>query len=425
MKKYIFVALLVIISAVPVFAQVSFSGSADLSFDANISESEDYNSLMNPGNALGIQDIGFSSTFISKLDAGDKNTTFSTWFSLKGYPIGQGFSALGMPDDFIQSLGDTIISFDLMRLSANVYLSDKVSMEVGRQSMLTGYGYGWNPIDFANPLKNPLDPDAALRGVDGFSFKFFLSDNTALKLYGILPRELLTAGLEYEEVKAGGEMTVYFPGFELKLAGFYDYDRTEGSDAYTPSIGTGVMVDLFGIGVYGEAAVRQGSRSSFTDGSASSVSRKDQWLFSVLAGLEYTFSTETYAVLEYFYNGEGYNKTERSDFEDSVNAANLAFGAPTSDLFSIYSPGYFARHYIMVNLMQPLYDINTDLNFSAIFSPDSGALTVLPSVSYSFSGNFSGKLAYVGMFDLYSDDFSEVSALPAKHMVSAVFTYSF
>lgn len=407
-------------------AQLSFSGTADISFDGNIAESGDYSSPMNPGNVLGVNDGGIRSSIIAKLDGGDEKATFSAWFSLNEYQMGMAYyTILGFTgnEDYAVglagALGDTIISFDIMRLSANVYLSDFISMEVGRQSMLTGYGYGWNPIDLANPLKNPLDPDAALRGVDGISFKFFLNHMTALKVYAIFPQDVLAIGFDYEEIKTGGELTLYFPGIEVKLAGFYDYDRSEGSDAYTPSFGTGFIVDIAGLGFYGEAAVRKGSRNNFTDGVTIS-GRKDDWLFSALAGLEYTFSNELYGVLEYFYNGEGYNESERDNFETAIPTTNIS-----SDFYSIYSPGYFARHYIMVNLMQPLYDINTDLNLVAIFSPDSGSLMFIPSVNYSFSGNFSGKLAYTGMFDLYENEFSEVTGQPVKHAVSAVFTYSF
>jgi len=437
MKKILILLMILGLTSVSLFSQVNFSGSADIAFTANIPEAADYSSIFDPvgqPNVMGLKDIGISSSFIAKLDAGDEKTTFSAWFALKEYPIGQALlaAAYDVAEDFptfspeylavgdlVAVTGDTIFSLDLMRLSTNVYLSDNFSMEVGRQSMLTGYGYGWNPIDFANPLKNPTDPDAAMRGVDGLSFKIYMGNIAALKIYGILPRDILTSGLDFEEIKTGGELTFNFPGFEWKLAGFYDYDNSAGSDAYTPSIGTGFMADLFGIGFYGEGALRKGSRNNFTDGGAG-LSRKSEWLFSALAGLEYTFGFELYAVLEYFYNGEGYNKAERSLFEASLTALG-----GTSDLFSIYSPGYFAQHYIMINLMQPLYDINTDLNFSAMFSPDSGALTLMPSVMYSFSANFSGQLAYVGMFDLYSSDFSEVTGLPVKHVINTVFTYSY
>jgi len=178
MKKILFIIITAAVILLPMFAQADFSGSADITFIGNIPESDGYDSLMNPGNILGIEDFVMMPSLIAKLDAGDESTTFSAWFSMKEYPIGQGLLAstyvsmqAGYPDsldylytsEFIAAAGDRIYSFDLMRLSANVYLTDNLSMEIGRQSMLTGYGYGWNPIDFANPLKNPADPDAELR----------------------------------------------------------------------------------------------------------------------------------------------------------------------------------------------------------------------------------------------------------------------
>ncbi|MEA1911637.1 MAG: hypothetical protein U9N32_08190, partial [Spirochaetota bacterium] len=71
------------------------------------------------------------------------------------------------------------------------------------------------------------------------------------------------------------------------------------------------------------------------------------------------------------------------------------------------------------------YDINTDINLSVLYSPDSGALTLMPSVDYLFSGNFSVNFAYTGMFDLSENDFNEISALPVRHVISSVFTYSY
>lgn len=408
MKKILLLIVMSVVILLPLFAQADFSGSADITFTGNIPESDGYESLLNPGNALGVQDFGMMSSLIAKLDAGDESTTFSAWFSMK---------------EFTDFDGNELYAFDLMRLSVNVYLTDNISMEIGRQSMLTGYGYGWNPIDFANPLKNPADPDADLRGVDGAALRMYPGDITSLKLYGIIPDSLLSSGLDYEEIKIGTEMTLNLPGVELRLAGFWDYDNSEGSDAYTPSAGAALMLDLFGIGVYGEAAARKGSRNYFADG-ALGLTRKTDWLFSGLAGLEYTFESELYAVIEYFYNGEGYDESECTDFKVALAAANPVTSLFV-DLLNIYSPGYFAQHYILINLMQPLYDIDTDLNLSVLFSPDSGALTLMPSVNYSFSGNLSAELAYTGMFDISDNDFNEITALPFRHTISTVFTYSY
>lgn len=438
MKKYGSALLTFLILLVPAAAQADFSGTAEIGFSANVTDG-DYDSLLNPGNLMALKDLAMDTSLIGRLDAGDEKTTFSAWFSLKEYPIGQALMAgaynsvdPGNPDpltlaatgEVIAMAGDTIFSLDLMRFSANVALGDYISLEAGRQSMLTGYGYGWNPIDFANPLKDPSDPDAAVRGVDALSLSADLGYFGNLKIYGILPDDLLASGIDFEEIKGGGELTLYLPGLEIKLTGLYDYDSTEGSDAYVPSIGAGFMADLFGLGFYGEAAVRKGSRNYYTDGTLTGLSRKTDWTFSALAGLEYTFPWEMYVVAEYFYNGEGYDKSERNDVKTALEAAET-MGGPTSDLFGMYRSGYFARHYIMLSLVQPVYSVNTDLNLTAIFSPDSGALMVMPSVSYNFSGNFSGRIDYTGMFDLYSDDFSEVSAMPVKHVISTVFTYSY
>ena len=79
----------------------------------------------------------------------------------------------------------------------------------------------------------------------------------------------------------------------------------------------------------------------------------------------------------------------------------------------------------MLNIMQPFYDYNTDMNLGTIFSPDSGSLILMPTLTYTFSGNFVAKASYMGMFDLYKNSFTEVTELPLKHMVNCTFTYSF
>jgi len=427
MKKVFLMLILAVAGFSALAAQAEFSGTADINFAGNI-PAGDYESILNPGNMMGMTDLTMSSSFIAKLDGGGDRSTFSAWFSLKEYPVGQGLLAASvgnasneeLVNDFIEGAGDTVYNLDLMRLSANFYLGDMVTVTVGRQSMLTGYGYGWNPIDLANPLKNPANPDAELKGVDGVTLGIYPGSSAALKIYAVLPDDPLVNGVDYDEVKAGTELTMYLPGVEAKLAGFWDYDSSQVSDSYTPAAAAGIMLDVFGAGVYGEAALRKGSRNNFADGTVN-LERKTNWLFSGLAGVQYQFKSGINFVIEYFYNGEGYDKSERSDYEATVQA----FPAPTTDLYTMYSPGYFARHYALLNFSKSWYDINTDLNFSVIWSPDSGALELMPSVNYNFSGDLVLKLSYSGAFDLSDGDFNEVTALPVNHTLWAGIRYSF
>ena len=134
MEKILFFNIMVAVILLPIFAQADFSGSADIGIYANLPQPKSFSSILSRS-ALGVEDFAMMPSLIAKVDAGDESTSFSAWFSMKEFP---------------DVLGNKLYAFDLMRLSANVYLTDNLSIEIGRQSMLTGYGYGWNPIDFAN-----------------------------------------------------------------------------------------------------------------------------------------------------------------------------------------------------------------------------------------------------------------------------------
>ncbi len=423
MKKIIIGSILMLLTGF-LFAETDFSGTAAVTINANIPEADGFSSTLNPGNMLGITDIGMSPGLAVKMNAGDDRTTFSAWISLKEYPLGQGLlAACGSSQSvaaFLAAAGDTFYTLDLQRLSANVYLADNLALEVGRQSMLTGYGYGWNPIDFADPLKDPQNPEADKTGVDAVALKTYFGSILSLKLYTLFPRNFLASGLDYKDVKPGGELTVSLPGVECKLAGIWDFVSAGTNDAYTPALGGALNVDIFGIGVYGEASMRKGSRNYFANSVTGAPSRKTSWLFSTLAGLQYTLPSEGNVVFEYFYNGEGYDREERMDYKKSISLY-----PPTGVLLAMYTPGFFARQYILLNVTQPFYAANAALSLSLIYSPDSGACMVSPSVTYTFSGSFEGTVLYTGMFDTATDDFSEVTALPVHHVIKAVFTYSF
>ena len=428
MKKIIILIVIVTIFVLPLSAQVDFSGSAEINFIANIPQ-DDYNSILNPQNMMKIHDLAMVSSLITKIDGGGEKSTFSAWFSLKEYPIGLGLlsATTGTVNEayayeFINGSGDIIFTPELMRLSANVFLGDMASLTIGRQSMLTGYGYGWNPIDFANPLKNPTDPNKELKGVDGLCLGIYPGNVISIRLYTLLPDNIMTTGLEYNEIKAGSELTLYFSGVEAKLAGFWDYDSKEGSDAYTPALGAAFMFDIFGAAVYSELSLRKGSRNYFPDESGNPLllSRKTDWIFSGLGGIQYQFKYDINVVLEYFYNGEGFNSTERNNYKET-----LSKNSPTIDLIRLYTPGYFAQHYLLLNLVKSFYSANIDLNLSTIWSPDSQALEIMPLISYNFSGSIVFKLSYSGVFDLSNNDFNEVAALPVEHSLSLGVNYSF
>ena len=128
-------------------------------------------------------------------------------------------------------------------------------------------------------------------------------------------------------------------------------------DALATDVGCGRRCEerdeLRGLRRVGEAALRDGSRTAFPNGT-DLPERKDELLFSALAGLEYTFLSELTLVAEYFYNGEGFNEEERAAYLTALGPPDSAtvFGSLAAE----YRPGYLSRHYALVNLLYPLYD---------------------------------------------------------------------
>jgi len=391
--------LLILIFPAKAVAQLSFSGEAVLGvtvLPAWPYDSRRFDSPVNPGGTADLQDLSLDYGLDARLAGGDGKADFR-------------FRLIFAPAELPQ----------VLRAHAGWRIRDGFWLRLGRQSLLTGYGYGWNPMDFANPLKDPADPAQELQGVDALSVLASPGSFFTMKLTGIYRPQDFSAGIDYEDLQAALEFTLALPAFELKLTGFYDYDEHEGEDAYVPAAGAGLMLDIAGIGVYAEAALQKGSRIYSPQFAV--PGRETGWLFSGLAGLQYVFISETSVTAEFFFNGEGLGRTERELYANRLKALDVYF----PDWLSVYRPGYFARTYLLVDLRQPVYVWNLEAGLACILSPDSGALSVLPSLSFDITGALTVNLSYSGLFSLKEDEVDEARLAPAPHSLRCEARYSY
>lgn len=417
---------------------VSLSGKAEIGLTAAPAFPYDqnrFNTPLNPSNYQGIEDLMAVTDFLGKLSGQDEATDFSIWLAVKPYYLGQALLAAstGEPaqvtvvSESLPLLGYKVNTIDLLRANIGWYISDFLVLRIGRQSMLTGYGYGWNPIDFINPVKDPYNPDLELKGVDALTAQFYLGNVFALKLAGIYRTEGLTGGTDFDNLQAGAEITASFPGIEMKTTGFFDHDGAEGEDSYVSALGLGIKSDVGGAGIYGEGALLKGSRYNFPAASAASdgdYSRKTDWLFSGLVGAEYTFESEISATLEYFYNGEGLDLDDRRLYREGLDHYNLT-GVPPTDYLLIYRPGYFSSHYMLLSLYFPLYALDTDFQLAFLYSPDSWVLNIMPQFTFLISGSLSIDLGYVGLFSLKNSQEDEAELSPVNHLVKLLVRYDY
>ena len=256
-RSFLFVVVLVMVCAAA-SAQIDLSGEAStyLSvFPAFPYSLERFYSPVNPKNIADIRDVALDTDVTFRLEAGREAGTFTLWLAVNPYQMSRLLlaAASGQPAQEQAVEGGLFDSnpaaLSVLRANIAWYIGQSFILRLGRQSLLTGYGYGWNPMDFANTVKDPFDPEAELRGVDALSLQFYLGNLFALKLSGIIRLDDFTdftAAKDFEDLQAGAELTASFPLIELKLSGFYAVDDSSEEYAYVPAIGGGFMLDVAG-----------------------------------------------------------------------------------------------------------------------------------------------------------------------------------
>lgn len=428
MKKPFTVILTFLALSLP--AQVNFSGELKPELIFNLSSSG-YDSPLNPDNMLGIGDLMFRNEIHLKLDQSSDTAALDLWLQIGQYPIadmltasaaivtssdpGSSAALTAAVADLAYAAEPYLYTAGLLRASASWMPAPDLKFTLGRQSYLTGYGYGWNPVDLANPPKDPTDPQAYLRGVDGLTLQADLFPWMGIKAYGLLPSQGFT--WDYDQLLAGAELTLRARALEVKLSGLYGGVEKEDDpyDLYPHAGGAALFLDLFGLGLYGEGVVRSRSRRNLPDPAGGPSLLNEGAVYSALAGMEYYFNSGLVAAVEYFYNGEGWDNGQRKDYAQALDVLAATTGL-NGDYLGLYTPQYFAQHYILLNLMLPWYARDSSFNANLIYSPDSGALFFTPSALFNlnYEGTLVSELWYSGQYSLDDSRKNEVWLSPVK-----------
>ena len=274
MKKTSVMILFCLFIVLSAWGELFFSGSLKTNltyFPAFPYEDNRFETLINPDNFLGFHDIQLTNLITVKMEGNDEKSFFALWFGFNTFRIAEALYAAASGDtdqtwaldETIPFLGTEIGTVELLRANISFYATDALLFTLGRQQMHTGYGYGWNPIDFANPLKDPYDPEAELKGIDAVKITLSLGNIFATSVSGVYSGDDAYNGINFEDIMVLSESTLFLPGIEIMLNGLYEYDDEEGEDTTPASIGLGFKFNLFDIGFYGEGAARFGSRNYY------------------------------------------------------------------------------------------------------------------------------------------------------------------
>jgi len=160
------------------------------------------------------------------------------------------------------------------------------NIEIGRQRISWGTGRVWNPTDLFNPINPTTFYKTEKDGADALAAKFYLGNFTDLNIV-FNPQEKI------KNSNYGFRFRTNFNEYDVAMiGGYFDNRYVVGCDF----AGNFVEAGIRGEGIY----------------SIDDINSDNNYIKFIL-GIDYQFTPELYALLEYHFNGEG--KTDKFQYQ--------------------------------------------------------------------------------------------------------------
>jgi hypothetical protein len=191
--------------------------------------------------------------------------------------------------------------------------SSSLSFNFGKQTLLWGKGYAWNPVAFVSRPKDPDDPEQALEGYITASADYIKSFQGPLKTVSITP--VIFPVYNHVNDDFGTVKRLNFAG-KLYLL-LYDTDidimamtgrsrTTRAGIDFSKNITTNLEI-------HGEFAFINNQKSRVID-SQGNISEEKFDAKSCLLGIRYLTASDTTFIFEYYRNGTGFSRLEMKDY---------------------------------------------------------------------------------------------------------------
>lgn len=218
-------------------------------------------------------------------------------------------------------------------------LADFLFFTLGKRRIVWGTGLSYNPSDFINPPKDPLNPQLEKRGVYSAMLELFtewLSVTEAVVIY--------------DQIDAFGSGTKLstsrlVPSTDVSLIFYYSSSARLNIGAGLDSTPFGDLPVLQNLALHAEAGFSQVSDRPVYDNASGLLAARgprDDFYKSFLTGLRFTIpGWETLIVAEYFHIDDGYSPAELG------SVLNHGFMAQVP-----YEPGLMSRNNLMISITQ-------------------------------------------------------------------------
>jgi len=333
MRKIIFVLIFIFITISIGYAQLTVSGILDTSVSGNAGAGD------SPVFSFGFEEYA-NLRFQAKL------REMGTVYGAVNLIAAAGDYAFGLARMGINSAGGNFISaIELERLYFRLR-GEHTDFDGGLMRLPFGYGQVWGSSDFLNP-RNPLKPDARLRGILGAVLNWYPVDELKLLVFYAAPREVLS-----QEGKGS------FVGLLLDK----HWDKASLQTLYsfeTPDTGSEFGIHRIGLSV-----------------------KADIKIGLVLDAL-YTYNHETMRDMDFFLDGLSFSAGADYSFlgGDLIVLAEYLYNGNTSATARSYGGSFSNNHYLYASFTYRFSDF-TNMSAALLCGFDDVSFTPVVSLNH-------------------------------------------
>jgi hypothetical protein len=301
------------------------------------------------------------------------------------------------------------------------YLSLKPSsfltFKLGKQTLLWGKGYAFNPVAFVSRPKDPDDPELALEGFITASADYIKSFSGPLKTFSITP--VIFPVYEHINDDFGKINRLNFAARLYFL--LYDTDidligLTGGSKTNRLGIDFSRNITT-NFEVHGEFAFINTQTKKVID-SQGSISESKFDAKSYLLGVRYLTTSDTTFIFEYYRNGTGFTHLEMKDYFSFIDKGYDLFLSNGNDSLlkkaSTVTEGNYGRPnpmqdylYLRVTQKEPFNILYFTPAITTIMNLNDKSLSISPELLYTGITNLELRLKAFGLVGGKGTDFGE------------------
>ena len=295
--------------------------------------------------------------------------------------------------------------------------SSSLTFKLGKQTLLWGKGYAYNPIAFVSRPKDPDDPEMVLEGFITASADYIKSFDGPLKTFSVTPvifpvyKHINDDFGKINRLNFAGKLYLLLYNTDIDLIGLTGGSKTNrlGID-FSRNITTNFEV-------HGEFAFINNQKTKAID-SLGKISESKFDAKSYLLGVRYLTASDTTFIFEYYRNGTGFSHLEMKDYFSFIDKGYALFLSKRNDSLlkkaANVTEGNYGRSnpmkdylYLRISQKEPFDILYFTPAITTIMNLNDQSLSLSPELLYTGFTNWEFRLKGTALVGQRETEFGE------------------